>query len=86
MFEVFYLDVAYISMTLYACLKYIFQVFQTHVASVSSEFYKSRSRCTCCYCNTCFKHCFKYFICFRRMLQVFYLDILKVDMREHMLQ
>jgi hypothetical protein len=36
MFQVFHLDVAYVTMALYACFKRMFQVFhmfQTHVAS-----------------------------------------------------
>jgi hypothetical protein len=66
------------------------QVFQTHVSSVSSIFFlyvasvasecfKSRSVCCTC-CNDILTICPKYFICFRHMLQMFHLDIIKVDL------
>jgi hypothetical protein len=64
-------------------------MFQTHVASVSSGYCKSRSRCCiCCYGYTwTFQaYIFKCFICFKRMLQVFHLYVSKVDLREHMFQ
>jgi hypothetical protein len=58
-------------------------LFQIYVASVSYE---------CCKVDldvayvtmtiyACVKLCFKCFICFRCMLQIFYLDVLKVDLR-----
>ena len=52
-FKCFHLDVAYVTIALYACFKSMFQVFHmfyTHVESVSSGCCKSRSRCCiCCY-------------------------------------
>jgi hypothetical protein len=64
-----------------ACCKPLFQVFQMFqrcVASVSHRCCKSRSGCcTCCNGYTCMFQCF---ICFIRMLQVFHLDVAKVDL------
>jgi hypothetical protein len=68
----------------------ILQVFQTHVSSVSSVFFlyvasvasrcfKNRSGCWMG-CNDVSSVCPKYFICFRRMLQMFHLDVAKVDL------
>ena len=50
MFQVFYLDVAYFAMAIYACWKHMFNV-----------------------ANICFE-------CFRRMFQVFHLNVAKVDL------
>jgi hypothetical protein len=49
-----------------------------YVASVASGCFKSRSGCFT-YCNGVSTICFKYFIYFRCMLQMFYLDVTKVD-------
>ena len=50
-------------------------VFHTYIISVLSK---------CCICCTSDTHvasvCFKCFYCFKRMLQVFYLDVAKVDL------
>jgi hypothetical protein len=68
----------YVASVLDACLKcFICVLF--YIASVASECFKSRSRyCTCC--NDVSTICPKYFICFRRMSQKFYLDVTKVDL------
>ena len=60
-------------------------MFQTYNASASSKCCKSRSRCCIC-CKA--KHaCFKYFICFRHMLQAFSSGCFKSrSWEEHMLQ
>jgi hypothetical protein len=59
-------------------------LFQTFVSNVSSGCFKSRSWCyTCCKATHAY---FKCFICFRLMLQMFYLDVSKVDRVLHMLQ
>jgi hypothetical protein len=94
---VFYMDVVYVTMALYTCFKHMFQVFQTHVANVLSRCCKIRSRCCICCCEYTLMFqayvssvssvsdvCCKCFICFRRMLQMFHLDISKVDLVEHM--
>jgi len=65
------------------------QVFQTHVssvficfllyvASVASGCFTNRSGCYTC-CNGVSTVCSKCFICFRRILQKFHLDVAKVD-------
>ena len=73
----------------------MFQVFHTYVASVLSVCCKSRSGC-CMHLQWlstvfgCFAIvsdvCCKYFNYFGCMLQVFYLDVAKVDLVLHMLQ
>ena len=50
-----------------------------YVASVASGCFKSRSGCCTC-CNGVSTICHKCFICFRRMLQRFHLDFVKVDL------
>jgi hypothetical protein len=56
-----------------------FICFLLYVASVASGCFKSRSGyCTCC--NGVSTVCPKCFICFRRMLQRFHLDLTKVDL------
>jgi hypothetical protein len=45
MLQVFYLDVAYFPMAMLQSMFQIFDLFQTYVAIVSSEYYKSRSGC-----------------------------------------
>ena len=56
-----------------------------HVASVASGCFKSKSGCCTC-CNGVSTICHKCFICFRHILQMFYLDVAKVDLVLHMLQ
>jgi hypothetical protein len=71
-------------MTIYGCCKYMFQVFhvfQTYAVNVSSKCFKSRS--WCCTCCNGYTTCFKCFIYFQTMLQLFYLDVLKVDLVLH---
>ena len=63
-----------------------FQCFICHllyVASVASVF-KSRSGCLT-YCNGVSSVCPKYFIYFRLILQIFYLNVTKIDLVLHML-
>jgi hypothetical protein len=62
-----------------ACCKCLFQVVQMfeYVASVLYWCCKSRLRC-CTYCNMFSSVCPKCFIYFRRILQVFHLDVAKV--------
>jgi hypothetical protein len=70
------LDVAYVAMVIHVCYKSLFKMFhlfQTHVAIVLSS---------CCICGDGYvaNVCSKCFICFRCMLQLFYLSIAKVDL------
>jgi hypothetical protein len=65
-----------------ACWKRLFQVFQMfqrYIASVLYRCCKSKLGCYTC-CNGISSICPKYFICFRRMLQVFHLDDAKVEL------
>jgi hypothetical protein len=61
----------------YTCIFQVFQMFQTYVAS-ASVCCKSRSGC-CIYIAMTIHTRFKCFICFRCKLQMFHLDISKVD-------
>jgi hypothetical protein len=66
-------------MTKYACCKPMFQVFQVsqmYVANVSSRCYNSISCCCTC-CNGLHAHVSTVFTC---MLQMFHLDISKIDL------
>jgi hypothetical protein len=81
MFQVFHLGVSNVAIAIYACCKRMFQVFQLfhmYVLSVSSGCYRSISRC----CRTCMfqVYVFKCSKCFKRMLQVFHLDVAKVNL------
>jgi hypothetical protein len=82
-FQLFYPDVTYVAMAIHVCFKRIFHCFKLMSQVFSYE---------CCKVDldvayvamaihTCVKLCFKCFICFRCMLQIFYLDVLKVDLR-----
>ena len=67
----------------------VFQVFHTYVASISFAYDKSKSRC--CICCYGYIHMFQAYVLsvssvFRIMLQVFHMDVSKIDMGEHMLQ
>jgi dolichyl-phosphate-mannose--protein O-mannosyl transferase len=78
MFQVFHMDVAYVTVALPACFKRIFQVFhmfQTYVASISSRdvAYVVMS------IHACFKHMFQVFHLFSDMMQMFRLDVSKVN-------
>ena len=87
MFQVFHTDVAkvdrdaaHVVIAIHVCFKYMFQMFhlfQRNVASVLSRCCKSRSRC-CIYMHVA-SICFKCFRCFICILQVFHLDVAKVD-------
>jgi len=57
----------------FECMSQMFHLFHTYVASVSLGWCKSRFEC-CIYMHVT-SVCFKYFRCFIRMLQVFYLNI-----------
>jgi hypothetical protein len=73
MFQVFHPDVAYVDMALPTCFKRMFRVlrmFHTYVVKVDLDV---------AYVATTIHACFKCFICFRHMLQIFYLDVSKVD-------
>jgi hypothetical protein len=63
----------------YACFK-CFICLHLYVATVASGCFKSRSGVA--YIAMAIQTCFKCFICFTRMLQVFHLDVLKVDLGE----
>ena len=94
MFQIFHLDVSKVDPVLLMLLW-----LYTHVSSVSSVsdvcckhffwMFQNRSWCCTC-CKWLYMHvsiaCFKCFICLRRMLQMFYLDVSKVDRALHMLQ
>ena len=71
---IFYRCVVNVSNARLKCFIYLL----LYIASVASECFKSRSRCCTC-CNGVSTVCSKYFICFRRMLQMFHLDVTKVD-------
>jgi hypothetical protein len=58
----------------------VFHLFQTYVANVLSGCFKSR--CGVAHVPMAIHTYFKCFIYFRRMLQVFRLDISKVDLRK----
>jgi hypothetical protein len=76
MLQWYFSDVAYVVIVIHICCKSLFKIFyllQTHVTSVLSE--------CCIYCNGYVANvCSKYFICFRRMLHIFYLRIAKADL------
>jgi len=59
----------------------VFMCILLYVTSVASGCFKSGLGCCTC-CNDVSTVCF---ICFRRMLQIFYLDVAKIDMLLHML-
>ena len=67
----------YVASVLDACLK-CFICLLLYVASVASGCFEIRSGCCTC-CNGVSTICSKCFIHFRRMLQMFYLDVAKVD-------
>jgi len=91
LFQVFHLDVAkvdldvaYVAMTKYACYKpmfLVFQLFQTYITNISSRCFKNRSWCCTC-CKWLYTHVSSVLSVFRRMLQVFNLDVSKVDLGE----
>jgi hypothetical protein len=58
-----------------ACLK----CFICFLLYVASKCFKSKSGCCTC-CNSVSTICHKYFISFRRILQMFRLDVAKVDL------
>jgi hypothetical protein len=88
-FQVFGMDVPYVAITIYACcicmfssvsgvFRLLFQVFQTYVANVSSGCFKSRSWC-CTRCKWLYTHVSSVLSVFICMLQMFHLDVSKVD-------
>jgi hypothetical protein len=84
MFQIFHLDVAYVTMSLYACFKcftcfrLMLQVFHLDVTKIDSMLHMLLWLYT--YVSSVY---FNYIICFRHTLKVFHLDVLKVDMWEH---
>jgi hypothetical protein len=58
----------------------VFHLFQIYVANVSSRCFKSRPGVA--YIAIAIYTCFKCFICFRRILQVFHLDVSKIDLEK----
>jgi hypothetical protein len=79
MFQMFHLDVAKVNLGYCICCKLVFQVFQIfqmYISSVSSRY--------CIYCLWLYTYvssvCFEYFRCFRLKLQVFHLNVAKVDL------
>jgi hypothetical protein len=76
-----YRDVAYVAIVIHICFK-CFIYFQTYVSSVLSKCYKSRSECCICVKGDTrtLKYMFEMFICFRRMLQVFHMDVAKINL------
>ena len=67
-------DVAHVAMAIHVCFNCMFQLFLlflAYVASVSSGCCKSRSECCIC------MHVAS--VCFRGVLQVFHIDVAKVD-------
>jgi hypothetical protein len=80
------MDVTYVAMVIHLCCKYLAPMFHTYVTSVSFE---------CCVCFAMPTHvffpsvsdiCCKYFNCFGRMLQMFHLNVIKIDLVLHILQ
>jgi hypothetical protein len=93
MFQVFQVFQTYVSsVSPGCCICYygsfqVFHMFQTHVTSVLFGCCKSRSRCCiCCYDYTCMFQAYVSSVSsiFRRMLQMFHLDVSKVYLGEHM--
>jgi hypothetical protein len=82
MLQVFHLDVARVDLDvayIYACCKRMFQVFHTYVESIFIWMLHVLQWLQTCFpgvSNVCCK-CFNYFGC---MLQVFHLDVAKVDL------
>jgi hypothetical protein len=82
------LDVAYVAIAIYTCCKPMFQlfrVFQTFVSNISSECFKSRSWCcTCCSGYTCMLQAHVSSVSFGLMLQMFHLNVSKVNQMLHL--
>jgi hypothetical protein len=77
-------DVAYVAIAIYGCCKSIFKLFhmfQTFVSNVTSSCSKADLGVAYVAVAThmFLSACFKCFICFGLMLQMFYLDVSKVD-------
>jgi hypothetical protein len=68
----------YVASVSNACLKCLIYLL-LYIESVESGCFKSRSGCCTC-CNGVSTVCPKYFICFRRMWQMFHSDVTKVDL------
>jgi hypothetical protein len=93
LFQVFHLDAAKVDLRCCICCNdkirmlqayvQVLQVFQTYVANVSSGCFKVDLGVA--HVAMAIHACFKCFICFRHMLQMFYLDVAKVDLMLHML-
>jgi hypothetical protein len=83
-FQVFRLDIVYVAMVIYACCRYMFQVFQSFQMYVVSVLSVLSACCRKYIWMSQNMHVasvyFKYFSCFIHMLQVFYLYVAKVDL------
>jgi hypothetical protein len=79
---VFHLDVAYVVMAIYAVASVCFML-QAYVSSVLDIFFNVSSRCCksrsgCCIYVYVASICFKCYMCFIRMFQLFHLDVAHV--------
>jgi hypothetical protein len=95
-------DVAYIAIVIHVCCKRLFQMFHlfsNYVASIFLDVAYVPHKCVASVLSRCciylqwlssifqvFQICYKSFSCFGRILQVFRLDVAKVDMGLYMLQ
>jgi energy-converting hydrogenase Eha subunit C len=96
MLHMFYMYVVYVSMTIHICCKCVLQIFQLFHVDVAcfhlDVAYVAVAIHVCCKSMFQIFHllytyvaslCFKYFTCFKRMLQVFYLDVAYVAVIIH---
>ena len=83
MFQMFHMDAAMVVFeccTCCNCYTRMLQEFVQNVSSVSDACFKVLSGCCIC-CNDYVANvCFKSFICFRRILQLFHLSVVKADL------
>jgi hypothetical protein len=92
-FMLFQMDVARVLSRYCICFTLMLQVFHPDVAYVFTHVASDSSRCVAYvlqWLHTCFPHvsdvCYKCFYCFRRMLQIFLLNVIKIDLMLHILQ
>ena len=86
MFQVFHLNVVKVYLRCYICCNGNIRILQAYVLIISDIYFKCFIwmfqkliwRCTRCNGYTCMFQVFLYV--FRRMLQIFYRDVLKVDL------
>ena len=79
--QVFYLDVAYVSHICCKCFIWIL-----HTLATACKCFRRMLQVLQTYVASVSDVCCKCFSCLRRILQVFHLDIVKVDLVLHMLQ